>query len=52
MAFFSDSQSPKSIIRQRSLQNGFHLEASIHGTDFPQCGQGTVSTSGIFLLDQ
>jgi hypothetical protein len=47
MAFFSASQSPRSIIRQRSLQKGFHLDASVHATGFPQCGQGTFSISDI-----
>ncbi len=35
---FSSSQSPRSIILQRSLQNGLHLYFSFHSIVLPQVG--------------
>jgi len=48
MEFFSESQPPRSIIRQRSLQKGFHFDASVQATGLPQWGQGIDSISAIF----
>lgn len=42
MRWFSSSQSPRSISRQRSQQNGRHLDAGSQSTERPQVGQLTI----------
>jgi hypothetical protein len=42
MRRLSPNHSPKSIKRQRSLQNGFQIDSSDHSTVAPQMGQVTV----------
>ena len=41
MRYDSLAQAPRSIILQRSEQNGRHLFAGVKGDNSPQCGQGT-----------